>query len=123
MYVEDCAELILWSLMYYDPSDQNSIILAPDESDEISIFNAVHKIVDCLYPIMCEKYKMYDAFEIHYSFNGMSDGQYKKTSSNKKLRSLLPTYKFTPFDEGIKKTILWYIDNINDHNKFTTMRM
>ena len=29
-----------------------------------------------------------------------ADGQYKKTASNKKLRSYLPDFKFTPFEEG-----------------------
>jgi GDP-L-fucose synthase len=29
-----------------------------------------------------------------------SDGQFKKTASNEKLRSYLPDFKFTPFDKG-----------------------
>ncbi len=29
-----------------------------------------------------------------------SDGQFKKTASNLKLRKYLPEYKFTPFEEG-----------------------
>jgi hypothetical protein len=28
-----------------------------------------------------------------------SDGQFKKTASNKKLRELYPDFKFTPIDE------------------------
>ena len=31
-----------------------------------------------------------------------ADGQFKKTASNKKLRSYLPDFQFTPFEEGRK---------------------
>jgi len=34
-----------------------------------------------------------------------SDGQYKKTASNEKLRKLLPDYKFTPFEEGVAEAL------------------
>ena len=30
-----------------------------------------------------------------------SDGQFKKTASNSKLKKLRPDFKFTPFDEGM----------------------
>lgn len=40
-----------------------------------------------------------------------ADGQYKKTASNKKLRSLFPEFKFTNFDEAIADTVKWYLDN------------
>jgi hypothetical protein len=34
-----------------------------------------------------------------------SDGQFKKTASNKKLKSLYPDFKFTPIDE-VKATCI-----------------
>lgn len=34
-----------------------------------------------------------------------SDGQFKKTASNEKLRKYMPGFKFTPFKQG-KKIIL-----------------
>lgn len=40
-----------------------------------------------------------------------ADGQYKKTASNAKLRSLLPDFKFTGFDAAIKDTVQWFINN------------
>ena len=40
-----------------------------------------------------------------------SDGQYKKTASNKKLRKYLPDFKFTPFNVAIKETVSWFIQN------------
>ena len=40
-----------------------------------------------------------------------SDGQFKKTASNAKLRTFLPDFKFTPIDEGIQKTVEWFNAN------------
>lgn len=40
-----------------------------------------------------------------------ADGQYKKTASNAKLRSFLPDFQFTPFEQAIKETVDWYIKN------------
>lgn len=40
-----------------------------------------------------------------------SDGQYKKTASNAKLRKLLPDYQFVPISRGIKETVDWYKAN------------
>lgn len=46
-----------------------------------------------------------------------ADGQYKKTASNKKLRSYLPDFKFTPIRQGIKTTVDWFIDNYEEARK------
>lgn len=40
-----------------------------------------------------------------------ADGQYKKTASNAKLRKYLPDFQFTPFNQAIKDTVDWYIQN------------
>lgn len=40
-----------------------------------------------------------------------ADGQYKKTASNAKMRSLLPDFEFTDFKVAINDTVQWYIDN------------
>ena len=52
-----------------------------------------------------------------------ADGQYKKTASNKKLRTLYPDFKFTPIQEGfaicdfcshylgLKKSVDWFVAN------------
>lgn len=40
-----------------------------------------------------------------------ADGQYKKTASNAKLRRYLPDFQFTPFEQAIKETVDWYIEN------------
>jgi len=40
-----------------------------------------------------------------------SDGQYKKTASNAKLMKYLPDFKFTPFQEGVDKSVKWFVEN------------
>ena len=40
-----------------------------------------------------------------------SDGQYKKTASNAKLKRLYPEFEFTPFAEAVKSTCKWFEEN------------
>lgn len=40
-----------------------------------------------------------------------ADGQFKKTASNVKLRSLYPEFQFTPIQEGLKETCKWFLEN------------
>lgn len=46
-----------------------------------------------------------------------SDGQYKKTAANGKLRALLPDYKFTSMKEGLKKACDWFVENYETARK------
>lgn len=46
-----------------------------------------------------------------------SDGQFKKTASNQKLKRLYPDFKFTPFQHGIKQTVEWFINNYDTARK------
>ena len=39
------------------------------------------------------------------------DGQYRKSTSNLRLKDFVPEYEFTPFEEGIKKTVDWFVEN------------
>ena len=45
------------------------------------------------------------------------DGQLKKPSDNSKLKSLLPDFKFTPIEEGLQKSIDWFIENYDKARK------
>ena len=40
-----------------------------------------------------------------------SDGQYKKTVTNARLRQLRPDYKFTPFKDAMKISTDWFREN------------
>ena len=45
------------------------------------------------------------------------EGQFRKPSDNSKLRSYLPDFEFTPFEEGIKETVKWFIENYETARK------
>ena len=99
IFSEDLAELIIYILYNYDLPDP--IILSVDEDEEVSIKDVVTLISDFF---SIDKTKI--IFDI-----SKSDGQYKKTASNKKLRSLLPDYKFKLLKDGIHETCKWFEDN------------
>ena len=46
-----------------------------------------------------------------------SDGQFKKTASNAKLRKYLPDFKFTPMEQAIQETVDWFIQNYETARK------
>ena len=105
IYSEDLAKLILWALDNYD--DCEPIIMAPDEAEEVSIADVGRFIVaarsDFTGKIVFDTSK--------------SDGQYKKTANNAKLRSYLPDFRFTPFENGVKKTVQWFFEHFNEARK------
>jgi GDP-L-fucose synthase len=96
IYSEDLARLIMFVLESY--SDPKPIILSVDELNEVSIRDLVIKISEEL-----------DYNNILWN-ESKSDGQYKKTADNSKLKSLI-NFNFTELNEGLKKTILWFIEN------------
>lgn len=68
-----------------------------DECDEVSIGHCAKSIANAF------------DFKGKIEFDTTkADGQYKKTATNSKLRKLNPNFKFTNFDEAIKKTVEWY---------------
>lgn len=46
-----------------------------------------------------------------------ADGQFKKTASNAKLRSLRPDFRFTPIKEGIADTVKWFKEHFDTARK------
>jgi GDP-L-fucose synthase len=98
IYSHDLARLILWTL--YNYNEVEPIILSVDEADEISIRDIAYAIADA-----CE-------FRGDIIFDTTkSDGQFKKTASNRKLRNYLPDFAFTPIKEGIQHSVKWFIEN------------
>lgn len=103
IYSIDLARLIMWSLLDYNEKD--SIILSVGEKDEVSIKQIAMEIAKQLnYEYMVE-------FDESYS-----DGQYKKTADNSKLIRL-NNFSFTKIEDGIKRTIEWFIKNYNECRK------
>jgi len=104
IHSEDLGDLIMQVIENY--SDKMPIILSPDEESEISIGDIARLIA-----------KKFDYLEYLEFDEKKPDGQYKKTASNKKLKELLPNYKFKDFETGIDETIDWFIQNYNSCRK------
>lgn len=98
IYSHDLARCILWVLESYNSLEP--IILAPDEESEVSI-ELIAKLIaqECGYTGKIE----FDTTK--------SDGQYKKTASNRLLRSLCPEFVFTDIQTGIAQTVQWFGKN------------
>ena len=45
------------------------------------------------------------------------DGQLRKPSDNSKIKELLPDFEYTPFEQGIKETVNWFIENYDEARK------
>jgi len=67
---------------------------------------------------------LYSAFEAknvellsNFAFNSnlhrytKADGQFQKTANNAKLRTYLPDFQFTPFEEAMDITVKWFMEN------------
>eukprot|EP00742_Colponemidia_sp_Colp-10_P009386 GILJ01010231.1.p1 GENE.GILJ01010231.1~~GILJ01010231.1.p1 ORF type:complete len:304 (-),score=57.09 GILJ01010231.1:197-1108(-) len=104
IYAKDLAKLTLWVLGHYESVDP--IILSVDEEDEVSIGELAQMIVDAM---QFTGELVFDA--------SRADGQYKKTASNNKLRSLLPDFQFTSIREGLKETVEWFVANYDSARK------
>ncbi|EDW32842.1 GL10196 [Drosophila persimilis] len=95
IYSLDLAELMIWVLRNYDSVEP--IVLSVDEIQEVTIFEVAQAIATAFEfkgKLVCDTSK--------------ADGQFKKTASNAKLRSLLPEYTFTDFESAIKTSVEWY---------------
>jgi GDP-L-fucose synthase len=100
IYSEDLAILILWTIESYNKLEP--IILSVPESDEKSI----NYVATCI------------AKEFNYENNmefdtNKPDGQFKKTADNSKLISYIKSFNFIPIEEGIAKTVDWFVNNYN----------
>jgi len=102
IYSIDLAKLILWVLLNYN--EVEPIILSVGEEDEISIGEAAQLVADAFTKETSIK------LELKYD-KSFSDGQFKKTASNAKLRKYLPHFAFTPMSQGIQETVQWFVGN------------
>jgi GDP-L-fucose synthase len=95
------AQLILLIL---DQSNESNTILSTSEKEEVTIKEVATIIAKCF------DYEDRIVFDTNYS-----DGQYKKTVSNKKIQELItrekPDFQFKNTEEGIKKTVEWFSNN------------
>jgi len=95
LYVDDLCKIIP-ALIEKHNSDV-PLIVAPNENLTIrQMSESLIKQID-----KCVKIE----------FNGKMDGQFRKDGSNIELLKILKQFKFTSFDDGIKKTYQWYLEN------------
>mmetsp|Transcript_12598 Transcript_12598/g.14450 ORF Transcript_12598/g.14450 Transcript_12598/m.14450 type:complete len:321 (+) Transcript_12598:165-1127(+) len=104
IYNVDLGKLMIWALREYDEIDP--IILSVDESAEISIADVAKLIAD---KMDYEKEIVLDTTK--------SDGQFKKTACNKKLRKYLPDFKFTSMADGLAETCAYFTENYDSARK------
>lgn len=104
IYSEDLGKLIMWTLINYN--DAEPIILSVGESDEVSIADVAN--------LIAEKFD----YSQHLIFDSSkADGQYKKTASNKKMLRLMGKCEFITIEEGINKSVDWFINNYDNCRK------
>lgn len=97
IYSEDLAELMLYFI--HNPFREGNIILSVPEDQEVSIADVARKIARCF------------EYEEHLEFDdSYADGQFKKTADNSRLREVLD-FNFTPFEQGIQKSVDWFVEN------------
>jgi len=104
IFSQDLARLFIWVLRNYD--EPNPIILSTDESSEVTIKEVVDTIVKAM---DYQGEVVWDTTK--------ADGQFKKTASNQKLRNLYPEFKFTSFEDGVKESVKWFVDNYDTARK------
>ncbi|KAH9401025.1 GDP-L-fucose synthase [Tyrophagus putrescentiae] len=108
IYSLDLAKLILWTMAHYD--EVEPIILSVGEEDEVSIGEAAQLVADA--------FSAETGVQIDLQYDqSFSDGQFKKTASNGKLRRYLPDFQFTPMGEGIRETVKWFTANYDTVRK------
>jgi len=98
IYSLDLAELTVWVMRDYHSPEP--ITLSVDEAAEVSIKDVALAVAKAM------------KFEGNVVFDTTkADGQFKKTASNVKLRSLRPDYEFVSMEDGIQKSVDWFIEN------------
>jgi len=102
IYSKDIAKISEWVVENYD--GEEPLIISGDK--EVSIKDLVEILVD------------------EFNFKGKvifdtskPDGQYQKPSDNSKIKELLPNFRYTSFEQGIKETVNWFKENYENARK------
>jgi len=104
IYNLDLGRLFVWTLRNY--TETSPLILSVDEEDEVSIAGVSQLILKSM------------GFEGEVKYlTDKADGQFKKTASNAKLRSLHPDFRFTPIEKAVEETCKWFKDNYETARK------
>jgi GDP-L-fucose synthase len=102
IFSDDVARLTM--NLYNDYKGNDPVILST--SNEISIKDVVLMIADIF------------EFKGNVKFDSSKpEGQYRKPSDNSVIKEMYPDFKFTPMEEGLKKSIDWFIENYENIRK------
>ena len=102
IFSEDVA--LLTKMLYDDYKGEDPVILST--SQEISISDLVDIIAQAF------------NFKGEIKFDtAKPDGQFRKPSDNSIITSMYPDFKFTPVEEGIKKSVEGFIDNYPNNTR------
>ncbi|XP_032230640.2 GDP-L-fucose synthase [Nematostella vectensis] len=104
IYSLDLARLMIWVLRDYNEIDP--IILSVSEEEEVSIKEVAEMVAKGM---GMKKELVLDTTK--------SDGQFKKTASNEKLKKLRPDFKFTDPQQAIKESCEWFLQNFETCRK------
>ena len=80
------------------------IILSVDEADEVEIGRVARLVADAMGS------ELGIPFELEFD-TSFSDGQFKKTADNGKLKNLIGAFEFTGIEQGIAKSVKWFVQN------------
>lgn len=110
IYSKDIASLIHTLVINENTNGIDNIILSVDESREVSISHIATLIA---------KNFNYEAMLTYDTTK--SDGQYKKTATNKRLTKFLADnnieFKFTPIEKGLQNTVKWFVKNFDSSRR------
>ena len=96
VYSGDIARLALWAIENYS------------EDTPIIFTSGIEATIRELTEVVAKKMK----FEGKLIFDSSKpDGQYRKPSDTTKLKNYLPDFEWTPLEEGIERTVDWFLSN------------
>ena len=103
VYSADVGKIVQWVLEDYDSPEL--LIISPDE--EVCIATVAQKIASIM------------EYKGSIVYNGERDGIIRKPSDSGELKSLLPNFEFTTIDDGLEKSIKWFIENYERARKMS----
>jgi len=106
VYANDFGRIILHFVKTELSKKFNSLIIGPPAQDELSIKELVNNLIAIF------KFKgkvIYD--------EDFSNGQYKKTVSDKELLEYIPEFKFTSLNIGLNDSVDFFIENYKSIRK------
>ena len=96
LYSLDLARFILWAIQHHH--DPETIIVSPAEE------YTIREVVDIIVKEMGFKGDV--VYDTSYP-----DGQIRKTCDTTKFRTALPDFQFTSFENALRYTVMWFLEN------------